>query len=1276
MSRCVAECHGVFYYTLGACQSQNCGERSQLVYTATQVGTPVDDGCKRTATYEFSVIDQCDTGALVSTATFTTEDTTPPTITGTIHETVVECDGVGNLGAFSSWLASNAGASCSDDCGTCTWNAPVYETDTDGNPVYTHCTQPDQKFYISGPDSACGRCIHVVFEAEDDCGLKTQTSAVFRTEDTTPPQLNGMNRLDECNPSSALDYRAWIRSEGDATAVDVPDCSGVGLSSILGELKLFSSVGFTIPVGIHGTPPGALPAALIAELTDSYQSVDFTDATAKCPFVSIIRVTGEDVCGNEDAINISHVLADTTPPTFSVAPRNAIVECSDWLNGGMTEIQDWLEAGGGGVCADSCSLLPLPSTVPKYDLNSLTVLTGSCPGTLDVNFYCEDFCGNRAAATATVEVRDTIAPVVTAPRDRVVECRATDVEDQTALDKWLDGNGWSTGYDACTATEQLAWTSTSNGFVQDATDTEKPNKCSNKHAEAGFQVMDECGNSAETATATYTVRDTVAPVFNSAGHDLVYECSTSCTNRESLARDMANKWVAQHGCIDSVDECQSYVEWDVALPSTNLCGTSGQLTFTATDGCGNANSQVLTYRFPAPRPTSTAAECESIGNIDVCDCIPYTAPAPPPPTVSAAEDVCVGGGKPIELSFTYVGGNRLTQNQGGKATVVGVPVDTQTAQIQCVRTNKGQYSPTTVLNLGGTYIVSAGHNKLGTELRCTIAAGGGAGIQTVTIHTSCSKPLFTGNFFGALQLSCFRNNKGHSCHNPQTTTFQARSTHCPTAPPGIPFTPSPPPPTRYAVSPNPPPTRWYDAAFPTLPPTPPLPTSDPCTTCGFAGGSKGALTAITFKYIGGFRMMNAQRTRAEMAGEPVTAGLVTVTCDADTSTVFTNARIATEEVARVNDAESVVVLIGGSFTITNFDSDTVCTVADGNKIQEITIDTSCASELSIGDVFGSIAVASFASTTAGIIGEGNGCLVPEPGAPTVPPTAPPGASPTTPSCDGFDVCANNARLTQLTLEYADWADNQRQTGAYEVIMEKANFRDTESITVSSGDFGVDLSATSKGDRFTLSASAIGRQSMPSALNFWVGTGPYRARHRFAVNCKYDLAVGDQFGALKVVGFSNDRGQTCELPRTPARTLNAAAAQTSSTDAADASAISVAAAGAVFIVLIVAVAHSFYKHAEHSGGAVSFTDGLTADDTSVDVPSDENSNMNMVWDSGHMLTSKMGAIRRTLNQSPVKDHKEAMASNMDASIFVRNASSSSASESVSNVSFDVKNEHKV
>ena len=119
-----------------------------------------------------------------------------------------------------------------------------------------------------------------------------------------------------------------------------------------------------------------------------------------------------------------------------------------------------------------------------------------------------------------------------------------------------------------------------------------------------------------------------------------------------------------------------------------------------------------------------------------------------------------------------------------------------------------------------------------------------------------------------------------------------------------------------------------------------------------------------------------------------------------------------------------------------------------------------------------------------------------------------------------------------------------------------------------------------------------------------------------------------------------------------------------------------AGGAVFIVLIVAVAHSFYKHAEHSGGAVSFTDGLTADDTLVDVPSDENSNMNMVWDSGHMLTSKMGAIRRTLNQSPVKDHKEAMASNMDASIFVRNASSSSASESVSNVSFDVKNEHKL
>ncbi|MCO6176482.1 hypothetical protein NHF50_15640, partial [Flavobacterium sp. NRK F10] len=57
-----------------------------------------------------------------TSATFTIEDTTAPTIDAVANDMTVECDGNGNTNQLQAWLNANGGASSSDDCSNVTWS--------------------------------------------------------------------------------------------------------------------------------------------------------------------------------------------------------------------------------------------------------------------------------------------------------------------------------------------------------------------------------------------------------------------------------------------------------------------------------------------------------------------------------------------------------------------------------------------------------------------------------------------------------------------------------------------------------------------------------------------------------------------------------------------------------------------------------------------------------------------------------------------------------------------------------------------------------------------------------------------------------------------------------------------------------------------------------------------------------------------------------------------------------------------------------------------------
>ena len=137
--------------------------------------TTLSDDCGETdsATVTFTVTACCGLSSTTE-ATFTIEDTTPPSITTPASDETVECDGAGNTTELNTWLANHGGAVASDTCcGTdVTWT-------NDFTPLSDDCGETGSAT--------------VTFTATDACGNFSTTSATFTIEDTTIPKINDLS---------------------------------------------------------------------------------------------------------------------------------------------------------------------------------------------------------------------------------------------------------------------------------------------------------------------------------------------------------------------------------------------------------------------------------------------------------------------------------------------------------------------------------------------------------------------------------------------------------------------------------------------------------------------------------------------------------------------------------------------------------------------------------------------------------------------------------------------------------------------------------------------------------------------------------------------------------------------------------------------------------------------------------------------------------------------------------------------------------------------------
>ena len=275
---------------------------------------------------------------------------------------------------------------------------------------------------------------------------------------------------------------------------------------------------------------------------------------------ALVTFTAQDDCGSTSTVATLEVV-DLSPPTMVIYPQNLQVEC-DGL-GNLDALNTWVNAHGGASAIDSCGNVTWSNFVPEPGMNC-----GSTGQTV-VHFFAYDACSNSVQSTASFVIVDHVPPLINQPaRDTVLECGNNN---SNAVQTWLNNHAGAIASDIC---GEVSW---SNNFSSIS------DYCGfTGNAVVFFTATDECGNSSFTS-ATIAIEDHVAPVIDTAAHDLILPCGVN-----DLELEIQN-WLDDHGGARASDLCGN-VNWTniVISPLDSCFADSSLFTFTALDECGNS----------------------------------------------------------------------------------------------------------------------------------------------------------------------------------------------------------------------------------------------------------------------------------------------------------------------------------------------------------------------------------------------------------------------------------------------------------------------------------------------------------------------------------------------------------------------------------------------------------------------------------------------------------------------------------------------------------------
>lgn len=317
---------------------------------------------------------------------------------------------------------------------------------------------------------------------------------------------------------------------------------------------------------------GANPQAFFNDISNTLQGTDI----CKDQGVITRQWTVVNDCGVIAVQNqIITILPDTDPPVIT-PPTNIQINCnkiSDTVS--PAAIIDSLLAEV--IAIDNCDHDP----VINHDFSSAALdICAAAPYDIVITWTAFDDCDNQAIQqTTTISIiPDTEDPVITPPAPLSLSCEEISATTDPALliKEFCEG---ATATDDCDP--EILITHDFDGSILDI--------CEAGTITINFTATDNCGNT-HTLPSTITIEnDGVPPTFLTVASNLDLDCNDINETTALTIEGWLNSVTIEDDC-----DANPLLTHDYTTESLDLCdgtGTSIEVTWTATDACGNSDTR-------------------------------------------------------------------------------------------------------------------------------------------------------------------------------------------------------------------------------------------------------------------------------------------------------------------------------------------------------------------------------------------------------------------------------------------------------------------------------------------------------------------------------------------------------------------------------------------------------------------------------------------------------------------------------------------------------------
>ncbi len=474
--------------------------------------------------------------------------------------------------------------------------------------------------------------------ATDNCGnTSTCTQVITVTDDTGPTIMCPANTSIDCSESTDPS------NTGSATAMD--DCSGVmsitssdsdapgncaGNHVITRTWTATDNCGnsnscdqtitvtdttppmITCPMDMTVECDGAGNMTALADFLEAASASDdcsgvtimsdFTSLSDDCGATgsALVTWTATDGCGQSSMCSATFTIEDTTAPMLT-CPMDTTVECDGM--GNMAALDAFLSAASANDACGSVSVT-----------NDFVSLSDDCgaTGSATVTWTATDDCGLTSMCSATFTIEDTTAPDLTCPPDITVECDG--MGNAADLAVFLAGAATS---DDCGSVMLV------NDFVSLSDDCGATGS-----AMVTWTATDDCGLTS-MCSATFTIEDTTAPTI-SVPPDVVVDADAGgctavvdpgmATGSDTCSEPVMITFVREDGQPNLSDP------FSATFPGMSGIGVT-QITWTATDACGQMSSDVQTVTVNAVNTVTATVVLDDVnlGMAMLTRCIKFIA---------------------------------------------------------------------------------------------------------------------------------------------------------------------------------------------------------------------------------------------------------------------------------------------------------------------------------------------------------------------------------------------------------------------------------------------------------------------------------------------------------------------------------------------------------------------------------------------------------------------------------------------------------------------------